>query len=294
MMPEDIQTAFDVLCTWDHPFQVHLTGGEPFLNFPLLLKAVQFAADRHFRVYVETNAGWCINKNLAGERFAELREAGLAAVLISASPFHAENIPVRNTLLGVQAAKEVFGPQRVQVFLPDWLLLLEQFGPDETVSLKTFIDEFGMQQTGTLFWTGYGLLGGGRAGYQLGYLTKRYSAESFSHENCTGEILYANHSHFDLYGNFIPAFCGGISLGKWEDYLELQTGFMSGSSNGLLKILIESGPYGLYKMASENFSYLQEPAGYVDKCHLCVDVRRYLHQQAVFPELQPTDFYRRF
>ena len=138
----------------------------------------------------------------------------------------------------------------------------------KTIALKRFIDEFGMEQTGTLFWSGYGLLGGGRAGYQLGYLTKRSSAESFIHENCAGEILYARHSHFDLYGNFIPAFCGGISLGKWEDYLDLQIRFLSGSSQGLLKILIESGPYGLYKMASEKFSYLQESAGYVDKCHL--------------------------
>ena len=294
MAVEDIQAAFDLLDTWDHPFQVHLTGGEPFLNFPLLLKAVQFAVDRNIQVYVETNAGWCVKEECVRDQFLTLRDAGLSAVLVSASPFHAENIPVRNTLLGVRIAREVFGRERVQVYLPDWLVLLERFGDYGRISLNQFLEEFGIQRTGTLFWTGYGLLGGGRAGYQLGYLTKRYSAESFIHERCAEEILYARHSHFDLFGNFIPAFCGGISLGKWEDYLELQMTLLSGNAAGLLKVLIESGPYGLYQLAKNEFSFLQEPAGYVDKCHLCVDVRKHLVGQALFAELQPAGFYQRF
>ena len=294
MSAEEIQAVFDLLLTWDHPFQVHLTGGEPFLNFPLLLKAVQFAVDRHIEVYVETNADWCGNEYLALKRFTQLRDAGLSSVLISVSPFHAENIPVQNTLRGIRAAREIFGQQKVQIYLHDWLYLLGQFGINETVPITNFIDEYGMQETGTLFWTGYGLIGGGRAGYKLGYLTKRYSAESFSQKKCSDEIIYARHSHFDLYGNFIPAFCGGITLGRWQDYLKIQTDFIAGKLEGVLKILVEEGPFGLYQLAVREFDFQQEQAGYVDKCHLCVDVRKHLTQSAGFDELKPEGFYNRF
>ena len=41
MSVEQLHEALDVLSQWTHSFQVHHTGGEPFMNFPLLLEAVR-------------------------------------------------------------------------------------------------------------------------------------------------------------------------------------------------------------------------------------------------------------
>ncbi len=56
------------------------------------------------------SAGWCTDEDEARKRFAALREAGLQAILISCSPFHAERIPPVRTLRAVRAALDVFGP----------------------------------------------------------------------------------------------------------------------------------------------------------------------------------------
>jgi len=57
----------------------------------------------------------------------------------------------------------------------------------------------------------------GRAGYQLGHLTRKQPARALRLQNCRPELLYAHHSHLDLYGNYISSFCGGLALGDWHD-----------------------------------------------------------------------------
>ena len=86
MSPEILREALQATQAWHHHFQIHLTGGEPFLNFPLLLEGVRIATELDIPCYVETNAGWCLREEDVAEKFAALREAGLNAVLISCSP----------------------------------------------------------------------------------------------------------------------------------------------------------------------------------------------------------------
>lgn len=56
-------------------------------------------------------------------------------------------------------------------------------------------------------------------------------------------------------------------------------------------MLLNDGPYDLYKFACDKYGYLPLEAGYVGKCHLCVDVRRYLSSKNESEELQPVSFY---
>jgi hypothetical protein len=42
----------------------------------------------------------------------------------------------------------------------------------------------------------------------------------------------------------------------------------------------------------EEFDFEPRVEGYTGKCHLCVDVRRYLVDQGEFLELQPQGFYQ--
>ena len=52
--PETLQQALEATLIWPEPIQVHLTGGEPFLNFPLLLQAVEIAVSLGIPCYCET------------------------------------------------------------------------------------------------------------------------------------------------------------------------------------------------------------------------------------------------
>ena len=239
MTPEAVEEALTVMKPWKHPFQVHITGGEPFLNFPLLKQAVEIAAELSIPCYVETNAGWCVREELAKEKFTALRQAGLHAVLISCSPFHAETIPAKNTLLAIRTAMEIFGPQRVIVYLPEWLGQVVRLGIDKPVPLQRYVEEYGTRRAGELFWEGYGLISGGRSGYRLGDLAHKRSVSSFKGQSCGTEILYAYHSHLDLYGNYISGFCGGLTIGSWRDLPRLMDDFQAGSYPPLIVRLIE-------------------------------------------------------
>ena len=83
MSEEGVRAALEATTHWRDPCQVHITGGEPFLNFDLLLHAVETSRELGIQRYVETNAGWCVNEDLTERRFKALREAGLQAVLMT-------------------------------------------------------------------------------------------------------------------------------------------------------------------------------------------------------------------
>ncbi|HET92069.1 MAG TPA: radical SAM protein [Chloroflexi bacterium] len=297
MSPQQLRQALEQVLVWPQTPQVHLTGGEPFLHFPLLLEGTRMAAGLSIPVYVETSGSWCTDEGEAVERFVALREAGLQAVLVSCSPFHAERIPPARTVRAIRAALHVFGPRRVTVYLSQFLDLIQQFSAGDLgrpIPLSRYEEELGPARAAQVLWEGYGLISGGRAGYRLGHLTARHPAAAFSRATCAGELLYAQHSHFDLDGNFIPAFCGGLTVGSWRDLSRLLDDFQEDRYPPLIAALIEGGPYRLYELARERYGYESRPEGYAGKCHLCVDVRRRLAEADDFVELRPREFYHHF
>ena len=213
--------------------------------------------------------------------------------MISCSPFHAETIPLERTLLAIRMALEIFGRHGVIVYLSEWLEQIQSFDSGGTTALGEYVKVYGPQSAGRLFWEGYGLISGGRSGYRLGHLIKGRPATDFRSENCQREILYAHHSHFDLYGNFISGFCGGLTVGDWHDLPLLLEHFQSGIYPELISTLLDKGPYGLFTFAQEAYGYEPLEQGFAGKCHLCVDVRKHLVEQGEFPELEPREFYER-
>lgn len=292
MTRENIRKALEITLIWDQPLRVHFTGGEPFLNYPLLHHAVRMASEFGINCYCETNAGWCVSGELVEKRFRKLQGAGLQAILISCSPFHAETIPPKRTLLAIAVALDVFGPQRVIVYLAEWLDQIARFGIDRPTPLEHYVESFGSEPAGVMFWEGYGLIPGGRSGYRLGHLTSKKHVSGFRFENCRAEILFAQHSHFDLYGNYISGFCGGLSVGDWFELPRLIDEYQRGDYPPLIEVLIHEGPYGLFLLAHRDFGYKPLIHGYAGKCHLCVDVRKHLFEFNQFMELKPAGFYR--
>jgi hypothetical protein len=288
---EGVEMALQATKAFQRPYRVHLTGGEPFLNFPLLLHAVQVANQMKVSCYAETNAGWCVRGDVVADRFRQLRDNGLQAIIISCSPFHAAIIPLKRTLLAIAVALEVFRSDRVIVNMVEWLDQLSRFGFEETIPLEQYIESYGPGPAGVMFWQGYSLISGGRSGFHIGHLTRRLKAPAFQGEDCRLEIVFPHRAHLDPYGNFIPSFCGGLAPGQWNEIPLMREDFHAGRFSPLITILVNSGPYGLFTFARDQHGYKPLRSGYAGKCHLCVDVRRHLAKVGDFKELKPHQFY---
>ena len=65
-------------------YGLHFTGGEPFLNYKLLLELTKIAYKLNIPLpFVETNCFWAKDSRTAQEKLKKLKEAGLAGILIS-------------------------------------------------------------------------------------------------------------------------------------------------------------------------------------------------------------------
>ncbi|VUT25338.1 MAG: hypothetical protein MOIL_00992 [Candidatus Methanolliviera sp. GoM_oil] len=201
-------------------YGLHFTGGEPFLNFELLLRATEIANELNIpSTFVETNCYWCINERLTREKLQLLKEKGLKGILISVNPFYLEYVPFERTERGIKISQEIFGKNlMIYQLLRNW------------------------------------------------------------------------HNHFDNYGNYLPGYCGGISLGDCRNLNELLKDGLDLERKPVLKFLINEDFKGLFHFAKD-FGYQELREGYVSKCHLCIDIRKYLLGRGEFDELKPKEFY---
>jgi hypothetical protein len=289
----DVARIFEgLLATSRYLREFHIAGGEPFLDFERLLRVQRLASE--FRIpieYVETNAGWCIDKQSVREKLEQLRDSGLPCMLVSCSPFHAEGVPLDRVTTAIEVGYDVFGPNGVIVWVPEFYRELSRIRTNDTISLNEYVEAIGIANARCAIQSGYSIISGGRLGYGIGRFYDRRPAEGCAGDHCQAELLESAHAHFDPYGNLIPTFCAGISLG---DALDLPALFESFDLERLpiVRILVEGGPYALYQLAVERFGYTALEEGYVGKCHLCVDVRRWIKQHtSEFAELAPDRFY---
>jgi len=265
---------------------LHFTGGEPFLNFPTLLSAVEIAHELEIpSTFVETNCSWCMGDQNTKEKLALLKKAGLRGILISVNPFYAEHVPFERTERCIRISEEVFG-SNVMIYQQEYYHRFKQLGIRARISLEDYIgltSKEDLTQRVELFLMG-------RAAHRLKALYPAYPARRFFDEPCTPPFLRNWHNHFDNYGNFLPGYCGGISLGDWRNLDYLTNEGVDLQKNPILGFLIGEDMRGLLKFAN-NFGYQGSPRGYVSKCHLCLDLRTYLVSKGDFQELKPKEFY---
>lgn len=271
----------------------HLTGGEPFLNFDLLLEYTRIASELGLPSrFVETNCFWCSSEGKAKERFTELKEAGLDGVLISANPFLLEHIPFHRIKLGFKVAVEVFGLENVIVYHPYFYRQAEELRLEGTLKFEEYLERavnMGVRVNDIL--NPYVILPMGRACYRLREFYRSYPARRFASEKCLEELTRPWHIHVDCYCNYIPGYCAGLTLGDARRMEEV-VGGVDLSDRPVLKALSE-GLGSLYKLAVEGYGYKEKAEGYISKCHLCLDIRRYLALEVGgFRELHPIEFYR--
>jgi hypothetical protein len=194
-------------------YGLHFTGGEPFLNFELLVEAVEMAEELKIpSTFVETNCFWCSNDETTRERLRLLKGAGLKGILISVNPFYAEYVPFERTERCIRISQEVFGAN-VAVYQVAYYNRFKRLGIKERISLEDYLE----LAKGERLTEQVELFLMGRAARQLREFYPTYPAHRFFNEPCQPPFLREWHNHFDNYGNFMPGYCGGISLGHWRN-----------------------------------------------------------------------------
>ena len=202
---------------------LHISGGEPFLDYELLLHSID-AANEHGipSVFAETNCFWCRDDKLTRERFLELRAAGMHGVMISVNPFYLEFVPFERTERAIRIAHEIFG-DNLAVYQIEYYKRFLELGIRGKVRYEDYLKierEEDFMRNVEFFLTG-------RPVYALadilGRYYPRYKAEQLTDVPCSPDFIRPWHNHFDNYGNYMPGYCGGLSYGSWED-LELLVG----------------------------------------------------------------------
>jgi hypothetical protein len=265
---------------------LHFSGGEPFLNFDLLLRAAGIAQELGIpSTFVETNCFWCTDDDSAHEELTALRGAGLRGIMISVNPFYAEHVPFERTERAIRISAEVFG-RNVAVYQLEYYWLFREMGLSGKLTAEQALE---LSRSGSRS-PGVELFVMGRATRALRSLCASAPAERFLREPCLPPVLRPWHNHFDNYGNFMPGYCGGISLGSWFELDELLSKGIDPEHQPVLALLLREDLGGLLAFAQER-GYAAREDGYVSRCDLCLDVRAFLVSAGDFPELAPREFY---
>jgi hypothetical protein len=277
---------------------VHLSGGEPGLRLDLVEEVVRLARSFGIRVgYIQTNASWCESPSEARRLLTRLKRAGLEGLYVSVSPFHNEFVPFRRSRNCVEAAREVFGQERVTLWSPgdvDWYGVLSRMPDDGRHSLEEHVEWAAGAGFGAVLPTAVAdMIPRGRLVETVDSLFERRPAGAFRGEDCMTELTTTEssatifHYHMDYLGNLVMGCCAGLSPATVED---LHPAITAGT-HPVFHRLCKEGPAGLMDRASREFGFEERETGYASKCDLCVDVRRRLFGLGRFPELRPAAFY---
>ena len=265
---------------------IHFGGGESSLFFDRLLYAIRSAVNHNVQIdYLETNGGWCVDDQTALDGFKRLRDAGLPGVLISASLFHLEFTPLNITKTAIRAAHKVFGG--AFVWTDEVLWLMERL-PDH--NRKYPIQEscrlLGINPSDGTLWQIHSYLNPcGRAARRLSEGLRRYPVEKFSGDACGQTFHQTSHFHIDPFGNLFTGHCPGISVATVDNLHPT----VNESDVPFFTALCEGGVVEAWMRYAPEFQ--PDAAGYIGKCHFCLELRHRLCEKNIFAELRPAEMY---
>lgn len=269
---------------------LHFTGGEPFLNFELLCRAIEIAHELKIpSLFVETNCFWALNDKITLDKLLQLKSKGLHGIMVSVNPFYLEYVPFERTERVIRISLEIFG-QNVVIYQYEYYRRFKMLEIRYRMTLENYLR---LEPENELL-RNVEFFPMGRAAYELEKRLKgrfpRRPGYYFYNQPCNPPILKEWHNHFDNYGNYIPGFCGGISLGDCRKLDHLIRDGIDLSAHPVLSYLLREDFEGLENFArTMGFEELSE--GYLSKCHFCTEMRSYLVKKYKFPELKPVEFY---
>lgn len=267
--------------------RIHLSGGEPFGDWPRLLSLVRTAREAGLTPLekIETNAFWATSDGLTRGRLEQLDALGMETLVVSTDVYHQEFVPFDRVRRCVEIARDVLGPGRVRVRWWDFFNdPVDTSRLDEKERLRAYADALARHKDRLT----------GRAADRLAGLLPRQPAGQFREQSCTKEVLGSRHVHVDPYGNVFPGVCNGIILGNalrqppeklWEALSR------DWPAHPVLAAVVAGGSCELMQRAKA-LGYRELDSGYANKCHLCHHVRQHLHQRGIWPNaIGPTECY---
>ena len=266
---------------------IHIGGGEPFLRPDALETVIETTLSLGVRIeYVETNSSWYKDKESACQVLSSLTKKGLSTLLVSMSPFHNEHIPFHK-VKGVLEACSAVG-MNVFPWISDFYTEIDTFDDKSAHTISEYQNEYGsdyLKRLPSRYWIHFG----GRALKTFANVFDLRPYEEVLSSNKGGclELLNVSHFHFDLFGNYIPGLCSGLSI-----YCDDLGSPILPEKYPFLHILFEKGIRGLFEHASSRYAF--EPSdSYMSKCDLCLDIRRclVLDKGIGSRDLQPKGFY---
>jgi hypothetical protein len=98
---------------------ISITGGEPFLYFPRLLRVVGGCRTHGLRATVFTSAYWATDDEIAADKLKQLARAGLTGITVSTDEYHQERVPLVNVARALNAARECgLSPKVALTYVP--------------------------------------------------------------------------------------------------------------------------------------------------------------------------------
>jgi len=266
---------------------VHIGGGEPLLKPDKILDVLQAAKENNVDIeYIETNASWYRDEASADAVLKDLKKYGVHTLLISIDPYHNEYIPFWKVKALMVACSRV--RMGVLPWLMDFWADLDAMDDRKPHSLDEYARFFGQDYLLQLP-KRYGLNLKGRALKTYKPRMKKQPFEEILKESKPCRLLSGiYHFHVDLYGNFVPQSCPGLSIPLRE--------LLNGADPDKYRIFynVESfGVGGFAELAIKEYGY-DPKAEYAGKCDLCYDIRSYLvlERGLDLPDLKPEGHYK--
>ena len=288
MAPEDAKRYIAEVTRRNQIAHMTLIGGEALLE-PDRAIAIGEIALRHgiASVDISTNASWAGDEHNALAVVRRVLDAGLE-LGISVDVFHQQHVP-RERALGMMRAANKLG-----LTLKGSSVILEaedasNIWDRETARITAWFREHGFEVrpgrgAGVVF-----------QGHAINLADQYNGPRSIPQDKCVGVPWFATSDFRRLGGIQIDAFGWvmvehGICIGNAK---QLSLGEILGSydpaTHPIIGVLMAEGPIGLTRIPEAEGFQLRED-GYVDKCHLCHEVRTYL--RSAFPNvLGPANYY---
>jgi organic radical activating enzyme len=241
---------------------VAIEGGEPFLYYPIMVKAAKEAANLGFRVEVLSNCYWATCPEDAEEWLLPLAESKRFELTFSSDLYHGESWENEQVKSAVRAANAL--NVKVGIIAVKY--------PDAEVPCPSEIEG---AKVGS-----WELMRKGRAFTKLtdnGNKTFWREFTKCPYENFTKQ----ERVHIDPFG-YVHV-CQGISIGNaWHKPFSQIIGEYDPYKNPILEPLVSGGPVALI----ERF-YLPHEEAYADACQLCYAARLLLRDK--YPEILAPD-----
>lgn len=268
---------------------VHIGGGEPMLRPERLEMVLEVAHQVGTPIeYVETNSAWFKDLESARTILLKLRRKGLKTLLVSISPFHNEFVPFSRAKGVISACLQT----GINIFpwVDGFIKDLSEFNIDQTHPLEAFEEKFGndyLLRVRQRYWIHMG----GRALDTFRPILELRPHQQILDDNpagCKRELADTSHFHVDLFGNYIPGLCSGLSISAKDLGKPLPE-----HRYPIITTLVNSGINGIAELAQTTFGYSPARSGYINKCDLCTEIRSFLvaTNPEGFPELSPKGFY---